>query len=75
MSREAYEQVIAELDANPEGRLYHAGYGDDDVQMFEVWDSRERFDAHRDRLATVLQGACVDAGTIEVHELHSPQPD
>jgi hypothetical protein len=54
MSREDYDRVIAELDASgagePEGRLFHAAYGDDEVHMFEVWDSPENFDAHRSAL-------------------------
>ena len=43
--------------------------------MFEVWDSPDRFDAHSDRLFAVIQGAGVDACTVDVHPLHSPHPD
>ena len=75
MSRDDYDHVIAELETSghgsPEGRIFHAGYGDDQVQMFEVWESEDQFDAHRDELFSVIQGAGVDAGTVEVHELHS----
>ena len=79
MSREDYDRVIAELAASgagePEGRRFHAAYGDDEVHMFEVWDSPDQFDAHSDRLFAVIQGAGVDAGTVNVHPLHSPHPD
>lgn len=77
MSREDYEKVIGELEKSGvhEGRLYHAAYGEDEVQMFEVWRSEEEFDAHRDQLFSVLQGAGVDAGTVEVHPLHSDHQD
>jgi hypothetical protein len=53
-------------------RLFHAAYGEDEVHMFEVWDSPDQFDAHSDRLFAVIQGAGVDAGTVNVHPLHSP---
>ena len=79
MSSEDYDRVIAELDAagagEPEGRLFHAAYGEDEVHMFEVWNSPDQFDAHSDRLFAVIQGAGVDAGTVNVHPLHSPHPD
>lgn len=77
MSHEEYEKVIAELEKSgvQEGRLYHAAYGDNEVRMFEVWRSQEDFDAHRDKLFAALQGAGVDAGTVEVHPLHSEHPD
>jgi hypothetical protein len=75
MSKADYEQVMGDLAASglgePEGRLYHAAYGEGEVQMFEVWRSPEEFDAHRDQLFSVLQGAGVDAGAIDVHPLHS----
>jgi hypothetical protein len=51
-------------------RLFHAAYGEDEVHMFEVWDSPDQFDAHSDRLFAVIQGARV--GTVNVHPLHSP---
>jgi hypothetical protein len=78
MSRDDYERVRKDLeasgDAEPEGRLYHAAYGHDEVQMFEVWETPEHFESYYDRLFTVVQGAGVDAGTVHVHPLHS-HPD
>jgi quinol monooxygenase YgiN len=75
MTKADYERVIGELEASgvgePDGRTFHAAYGDDDVHMFEVWNSEEQFDAHRERLFATLQGAGVDAGTVDVHPLHS----
>jgi quinol monooxygenase YgiN len=79
MSKADYERTIKELEqsgaAEPEGRTLHAAYGDDDVRMFEIWDSQEHFDAHRETLFAALQGAGVDAGTVDVHPLHSGHPD
>jgi quinol monooxygenase YgiN len=75
LSRDDYEKLIGELEASgagePEGRQFHAAYGDDEVSMFEVWESREHFEDHRDKLMAVLQGAGVDAGSVQVHDLHS----
>jgi len=79
MSKEDYERVIEELEASgssdPEGRHFHAAYGDDNVQMFEVWDSPEHFEAHREDLFAAIQSAGVDAANVEIHPLHSPRPD
>jgi quinol monooxygenase YgiN len=79
MSKDDYDRVIGELEASglsqPDGRLYHAAYGQDQVHLFEIWESEEDFDAHRDRMFAVLQGAGVDGGTVDVHPLHSGVPD
>jgi quinol monooxygenase YgiN len=79
LSRDDYEKLIDELEATgagePDGRQFHAAYGDDEVHMFEVWESREHFEDHRDSLMAVLQGAGVDAGTVEIHELHASQAE
>jgi hypothetical protein len=79
MSKADYERVIKDLeDSNagePEGRTFHAAYGGDNVCMFEVWDSPEQFEAHRGRLMATLQGAGLDAGSVDVHPLHSGHPD
>jgi quinol monooxygenase YgiN len=79
MSKDDYQRVIGDLEASglgaPDGRLYHAAYGEDQVHMFEVWRSQEDFDAHRDRMFAVLQGAGVGGGSVEVHPLHSEHPE
>jgi quinol monooxygenase YgiN len=74
MSKAEYEEVIQELqkqgNGDPDGRVLHTSYGDDDeVHMFEVWESREQFDAHHEKLMDVLDGAGVDAGLVEVSQL------
>lgn len=79
MSKADYERVIAELEASgagePDGRLFHAAYGDDEVHMFEVWESPEHFEAHRDTMFATLQASTVGGTVVEIHELHSPRPD
>ena len=79
MSKEDYDKAIAELAASgaaePEGRLFHAAYGDEDVQLFEVWESPEQFEAHREQTLATLQGSTLGAASFEIHELHSTRPD
>jgi quinol monooxygenase YgiN len=79
MSKEDYTRLIAELKASgvdePTGRLSHMAYGDDEVRMFETWESAEHFAAHRDDLFAALQSVGLGAGCVEVHALHSPRPD
>ncbi len=79
MSRDDYEKVISELEAcgagEPQGRQLHAAYGDDEVHVFELWNSKEEFEAHRQQLTACLQAAGIDSGPIEIHTTHSPHPD
>jgi quinol monooxygenase YgiN len=79
MSKDDYERVIKELEASgasdPDGRQFHAAYGDDDVHMFEVWETPEHFEAHRNDLVSAIQCAGVDTADIVLHSLHSPHPD
>jgi hypothetical protein len=79
LSRGDYEQLIQDLKAsgadNPKGRVSHTAYGEDNVQMLEVWESHEDFEANGDRLFAVMQGAGLDAGTVNVHPVHSELPD
>lgn len=80
MSKDDYKRVIGDLEKEgvrePEGRLYHAAYGeDDDVQMFELWRSQEDFDAHSDKLFATLQGTGVNVDRVDVQPVHSEHPD
>jgi hypothetical protein len=79
MSHDDCDQMIKELEAagvhEPEGRSFHAAYGDDEVSMLEVWDSQEQFDEHHRRVVDVLEGLGVSVGPVEVQSLHSSRPD
>lgn len=79
MSKADYEQMIAELEkahrGQPDGRLYHAAYGDDEVHMFEVWESPEHFEDSRETLMAVLEGVGVGSADVQIHPLHSEHPD
>jgi hypothetical protein len=68
MSKDDYHRVMGELEETgaTDGRLSHTSYGDDEVHIFDVWESREAFDPYHDRLMTILQGSGIDGGTVEV---------
>ena len=51
------------------------GLGEDQVHVFEVWDSEEAHQEHSGRLFAALQGAGVDAGIVSYGPLHSDIPD
>ena len=70
-----WDEAAYHLEGDPEGRRVHAASGEDHVHMFEVWDSREQFDAHSQRLFGLLADAGLDPGIVEVHPLHSAPPD
>ncbi len=74
MTRDDYEKLMKELEESgagePEGRTFHAGYGEDEVHMFEVWDSPESFEAHQASVMARLQGAGIDGGIVQIEPLH-----
>jgi hypothetical protein len=75
MSKQDYERVITELGGSePKGRRFHAAYGDDQVQIFEVWDSHEQFQNDNEGFVAHLQSLQLGAGNVEVHPLHSDPP-
>jgi hypothetical protein len=75
MTRDDYERVMKELAdsgaGDPEGRVFHAGYGEDEVHMFDVWESRESFQPYHDNLVGLLQGAGIDAGIVQIEPIHN----
>jgi quinol monooxygenase YgiN len=79
MTRADYENLTAELKASgvhePAGRLSHIAYGEDEVQMFETWESADQFEAHRDDLMASLQSVGLDSADVQVQTVHSPRPD
>jgi quinol monooxygenase YgiN len=79
MTKDDYKRAIGDLEKEgvhePDGRLYHAAYGDDNVQLFEVWRSEDEFDAHKDKLFGALQGVGVNVDNVAIDPLHSEHPD
>jgi hypothetical protein len=75
MTRDDYEKVMRQLEetgsAEPDGRVFHASYGEDEVHMFDVWESHEAFRPYHDDLMAVLQGAGIDGGIVQIEPLHN----
>ncbi|HKO55405.1 MAG TPA: hypothetical protein VJ276_05965 [Thermoanaerobaculia bacterium] len=75
MTAAQYDECIARLSAvgagAPAGRLYHASYGPPErLRVFDVWDSRESFEAFGATLMPILQQLGVDPGNPDVAEVH-----
>lgn len=76
MSADKYDECMARLTAagaaSPRGRTHHVVYGSPDgLQVFDIWDSAEAFEAFGKVLVPVLQELGIDAGAPEVSEVHS----
>ena len=77
MTAAKYDETIKKLNAagagSPKGRSYHVCYGDaNSVQVTDVWDSMEDFQAFGNILMPILQSLGVDPGQpnpIQVHNI------
>jgi hypothetical protein len=78
MSLDDYERMRANLEAQrahePAGRMSHTAYGNDEVEIFEVWESEDHFKKHHERVLAIITGAGFDAGSVDLHPVHS-HPD
>lgn len=76
MTPDKYDDVIQKLqDAGqgaPAGRTYHAAFkGDGGLQVFDVWDSQESFDAFGETLMPILAEAGIDPGRPMISPVHN----
>jgi hypothetical protein len=76
MSADAYDEVMKRLEAEgkaaPAGRTYHCAFsGPGGLHVFDVWDSKESFEAFGATLMPILADLGVDAGQPEVAEIHN----
>jgi hypothetical protein len=75
MTRDDYERVMQELEesesASTDGRVFHASYGEEEVHMFDVWESHESFQPYHENLVGLLQGAGIDAGVVQIEPVHN----
>jgi len=74
MSADKYQECIRQLESAgagmPKGRHYHVAYqGPDGVNVTDVWDSMEEFEAFGQTLVPILQSLGVDPGQPEVSEV------
>jgi hypothetical protein len=80
MTAEKYDEATRMLEEAgvafpPEGLDYHVCFGSEgNLQVSEIWDSREQFEAFGERLMPVLTEAGIEfSGEPEVFEVHTIQ--
>ena len=71
-----YDNAISRLEAAgvraPAGRLYHVAIETDgQIQVFDVWDSQESFQAFGATLVPILAELGVDPGEPQVSPVHN----
>jgi len=76
MSSDKYDDVIKQLhDAGqgaPAGRSYHAAFeSENGLQVLDVWDSPEAFEAFGETLMPILAKAGVDSGEPMISPIHN----
>jgi hypothetical protein len=72
----AYKEVLKQLEAagagSPKGRSYHVCYGDpSNVQVTDIWDSVEDFQAFGKTLVPIMQALGADPGQPEIQEVNN----
>ena len=71
-----YDETISRLEAAgagaPAGRLYHVAMESDGlVQVFDVWDSQESFEAFGATLMSIMTELGADPGAPMVSPIHN----
>jgi len=71
-----YDEVIKALEAAgagaPAGRQYHVALeSDGQIQVFDVWDSQESFDAFGATLVPIMSKLGADPGEPSVAQVHN----
>ena len=71
-----YDEAISQLDAAgagaPAGRLYHVALETDgQIQVFDIWDSQESFDAFGETLVPIMSALGADPGQPMVSQVHN----
>ena len=71
-----YNEVIKQLEAagagSPKGRSYHVCYGNpDSVQVTDVWDNMDDFQAFGKTLVPIMNSLGADPGQPEIQEVNN----
>jgi len=71
-----YDDAIGRLEAAgagaPAGRLYHVALDTDgQIQVFDVWDSQEAFEAFGETLLPIMAALGADPGQPRVSPVHN----
>ena len=76
MSPAQYDAVISKLEdagaGAPDGRAYHCAFaaGENNLHVFDVWNSEEQFAAFGETLMPILASEGVEAGQPDVSPIH-----
>jgi hypothetical protein len=70
-----YEEAIRQLEAAgagaPAGRSYHVALENDGaIQVFDIWESQEEFEAFGGTLMPIMNGLGVDPGQPMIAHVH-----
>ena len=73
---EVYDETISGLEAagagNPPGRLFHAALeSDGKIQVFDIWESQESFEAFGATLLPIMGELGADPGQPMVSPVHN----
>jgi hypothetical protein len=73
---EIYDDLLGKLEAagagSPPGRLYHVALSSGGlIQVFDIWESQETFEAFGATLVPLMSAAGVDTGEPMVAEVHN----
>ena len=76
MNATQYDECIRRLQmaeaGSPAGRSFHACYGSEDqLYVFDVWDSKESFEKFGQTLMPILKDIGIDVGQPDVKEIHN----
>jgi hypothetical protein len=76
LTTEQYDRAITELTAlaadRPAGRSHHSCFGpDDDLMVYEVWESQQAFEEYGKVLMPVLTRIGIDPGAPDVTPVHN----
>ena len=76
LKADQYDQTISKLeeggDFPPDGLEYHVCFGEDgDLNVSEIWESQEKFEAFGERLMPILEEAGIDPGEPAVLAVHN----
>jgi hypothetical protein len=71
-----YQEAVKQLEAAgagaPKGRSYHVCYGNpSNVQVTDVWDSMEEFQAFGQTLVPIMKALGADPGQPEIQEVQN----
>ena len=71
-----YDETLSRLEAAgagaPAGRLYHCAMEVDGfIQVFDVWDSQEQFEAFGATLVPIMTGLGADPGQPQISPVHN----